>query len=360
MKCCPKCFSDDVLSYFVESLSQGETGTCDFCRSENVPLFTLMPECELSASFERLFDVIVPKDSVDRSRTLSEPGSLIKVFSSTWNIFSFSDEVLIQKLLSEMFGAEEWFKILLDCKVVVSPGKGDRPLEEYSIFGSADWNEFSTSIMHKSRFFTSLANNDVFEDLLKAARSEWDSRRCLYRARIWTGEKAEPKESDFHEPPEDKASDGRMRPAGIPCVYTADSPETAAAEVRAGMHDAVAIATLKPLNDFEFVDLGILDDISPFCDVDCSQLIANSDHLYNVARELARPVRPSDSTLDYVPFQYLSEVMQSFGNEAIGYPSVMHQDGQNIACFSHFVDMFSIESIDMYEVGDLAYDLCKL
>lgn len=355
MKCCPYCFNDDAISYYVEGLSNGTRGTCDFCGASNAFLYEITPYCELANTFERLFTVIAPSESVAPDRMISGCGPLPEVFASTWKIFNFNSS-LVLRFLCEMFGSEEWFKRLQDTEVVISPGKGERPLDEYSIFGSTDWSNFSSQIKHKSRFFTKLAHVDVFEDLLGAARSTWKKSHPLFRARIWT-KKKDPVEEDFHEPPESKASDGRMRSAGIPCIYTADTPETAAAEVRAGMHDIVAIATILPLHDFEYADLSVLDDISPLANVDCSRLVANRKHLRSIVTELTRPVRTSDSTLDYVPFQYLSELIQQFGNEAIGYPSVMHREGKNIACFAHFNGMFELHSIKKYRVDELAYGL---
>lgn len=358
MNCCPNCFIDEAFSFYVESLSDGASGTCDFCGSSNVPLYEVSNQCEFVDKFERMFDVIVPVNSVSPDRTIGMSGSLVEVFMSTWKVFSFSDKGLVSDFLNELFGSEEWFKTLLNTQVAVSPGKGEKPLEEYSMFGSADWGKFSKSIKHNSRYFTKLAHADILEDFMSVARTTWEREERLFRARIWN-EESSPGETEFHEPPEDKASDGRMRPAGIPCIYTADSPETAAAEVRAGMHDVIAIATLRPLQDFEYIDLSALDDISPLEDIDCSRLVANRKHLSSIMTELTRPVRASDSVLDYIPFQYLSELMQQFGYRAIGYPSVMHRNGYNIACFAHFSEMFMVESIDKYRVDDLAYGLIE-
>lgn len=365
MNCCPNCFKDELLASEVESLS-ASSGDCDFCGRENVPICPLSADSPLVEKFQGLFDVFVPRGKTPRARIVESRGSLIEAFNSIWDIFAFSDTSRQVELLNQLFGEEDWYKALCDTAVDVTPRAGQEDLSKLRLFGDEGWSSFSNRIKHESRYFTRLGRERerAFLDFLgSVAWAEWPKDRPLYRARLWTkvddaGKEVPPAKEDLHEAPIDCVSSGRMNAEGVPCLYVADSSVTAVAEIRAGMHDRVAVATLRPKGSFKYVDLGKLRNISPFDAVDCSSLLVNRDQIKDLANGLAAPVRTSDSRLDYVPTQYLSELIQRNGYMGIGYPSVMTKDGYNIALFKKLVDVFEIEKIDIVCVSGLEYELC--
>lgn len=363
MKCCPSCFTDQLLSDQVNDLASNQEwndgDSCDFCGSIAGPFYELVPECELADRFSDLCSVFAPESVTPEDFRIGGSGRLGQVFRCTWDIFKFSNPETVERFLGSMFSGEDWYNSLLSQQVVTSPEKGTASPSTFSIFGDSSWEDFSEAIKHRSRFFSPFQHEEAFEDLLNAARATWPVSKALFRARVWENDSKMPNAADMGEPPADKASDGRMCSKGISCLYVADSQETAAAEVRAGMYDRVAIAKLVPKHDFEFVDLRTLSHISPFGyeKVNCSNLISNRRNLKNIADELARPQRATDSALDYVPLQYVAEVIRNLGNDAIGYKSVMNRDGFNLACFTRRVSLFDIAEIEVRTVSELRYVL---
>lgn len=356
MRCCPNCFNDSLAADAVRALSRGAVGDCDFCKRKNVEVCELTAESEIASLFDSLFDVFVATDEIAADRSMGSFSSLIEAFQGVWDVFSFKSKRLQLHFLQQLFSEEGWFASLCDAQSIsVAPRKGSAPIEKFAIFGDSNWSSFSHSIKHEKRYSSRIQNEDILLDLLKSASAEWDKGRPLYRARLWNSSES-PNESDLYEPPFNKAASGRMCPAGVPCLYVADSPETAAAEVRAGMHDGIAIAHLALRDTLKYIDLRSLNHISPFSDVDASRIIANRDVLQEILHELTKPIRPDDSALDYIPVQYLSELIRSEGGyRAIGYSSIMHPGGLNIACFEHLPSLFEIKSLYRLSVSNLEY-----
>lgn len=358
MNCCPECFKDQFLAAEIKNLASTARGTCDFCGGVDVPVCALSSESPLAERFESLFEVFTPAGATAHDRVMQPSMGFIEAFNSTWDIFAFDCPAKQVELLDQLFGEEDWYSSLRNGQVDVTPRRGSVDIADLSIFGDGGWSSFSEEIKHISRFFTKLRNEDVFLDILNAVtRAEWPREMCLYRARLWTDKIKNPSDEDLYEAPSDKAASGRMSAEGIPCLYVADCMETAVSEIRAGMHDKVAVATLRPRNSFKYVDLGKLEHISPFDEVDCSELLVNRSTLKELVSELSAPMRMTDRKLDYTPMQYLSELIRSGGYVGIGYPSVMHQGGRNLALSSKLTDLFEIEKKEVVSVIGLAYQL---
>lgn len=71
---------------------------------------------------------------------------------------------------------------------------------------------------------------------------------------------------------------------------------------------------------------------SPFVVEDFVGAARNQSILERLANELARPVSPQAVNVDYVPTQYLTEVILNDGFDGIGYPSGLGT-GQNLVLF---------------------------
>lgn len=356
--CCPECFKDQFLAAEIKNLASTAKGTCDFCGRVDVPVCALSSESPLAERFESLFEVFAPAGATAHDRVMQPSMGFIEAFNSTWDIFAFDCPAKQVELLDQLFGEEDWYSSLRNGQVDVTPRRGSVDIADLSIFGDGGWSSFSEEIKHVSRFFTKPDNEGVLLDILNAvARVEWSQDKVLYRARLWTNEKGNPSDKDLHEAPSDKAASGRMSAEGIPCLYVANRMETAVSEIRAGMHDEVAVATLRPKQNFKFVDLGILERISPFDEVDCSELLVNQSTLRELVNELSAPMRMADSKLDYTPMQYLSELIRRGGYVGIGYPSVMCESGYNFALSCKLTDLFEIEKKEVVSVVGLAYKL---
>ena len=66
-------------------------------------------------------------------------------------------------------------------------------------------------------------------------------------------------------------------------------------------------------------------------------------------------MRTSDSKLDYLPTQYISDFIKSAGFDGIGYESVMHRPGYNIVSFLPAEEGFDLQGIAVFDIRELEY-----
>ena len=79
---------------------------------------------------------------------------------------------------------------------------------------------------------------------------------------------------------------------------------------------------------------------------------------------MSRPLRRSDSTLDYIPTQYIVDFIKSIEHDGapeydgIEYNSTTNPGGFNLAIFNP--ELFQCISIDVYDIEELHYNKKKL
>lgn len=69
---------------------------------------------------------------------------------------------------------------------------------------------------------------------------------------------------------------------------------------------------------------------------------------------LSKPRRRSDSELDYLPTQYLSELIKSMGFDGIEFKSSLYSDAINIAIFNP--EKFKCLQVTVYDIKDIKLD----
>lgn len=354
MNCCPNCFSDPVAKGIIEEFAHNTLGACDFCGSSNVPIVDVSPECELRDYFDDMLEVFAPASQVPEHRWFrKEPMPFVKAFTSLWNVFSV-DTTLVESFLSALYKEEDRFEELRINPVVVTPDRGNSDIHEYSLFGNQTWDDFVESIKNNLRFHTQIENEELFKSICNSLSMTTPPEQCWYRARIWNKDEA-PKETDLHEAPSALTRNGRMNVAGIPCLYIASSPLTAISETRASQFDTMAVACMRPKRILSIVDLSRIHSVSPFDEISCNVLAANIDNLKLIRKELLKPMRSTDPELDYLPTEYISDLIKSLNYDGIGYKSVMDRSGYNVASFRTVEEAFDIQSIDMYHVDAIDY-----
>ena len=358
MRCCPKCFSDPVAQDIVRELAHGDIGACDFCGTTDVPVADVSPECELFGYFDEMLDVFASAHQTTESQRLTDPMSLEEAFVSLWKVFSI-DARLVREFLNALFCEETWYTELVSAPVVVTPNRGKGSVSDYSIFGKQTWGDFVDSIKNNLRFHTRIEHEELFVGVCNALSRSLLPEQSWYRARVWN-KRERPKERDLHEAPANVTRNGRMNVAGIPCLYIADSPITAISETRASRFDTMAVAHMHPTGIMSIVDLSRIHNVSPFDEIDCNVLAANIENLKLIRQELLKPMRQTDPELDYLPTEYISDLIKSLGYDGIGYKSVMNEKGYNVASFRTVEESFAIQDIDLYHIGGINYVLeCK-
>lgn len=363
MRCCTYCFADesarDLLAKTGDSLCKG---ACDICGSENVELYELRPESELAYQFEKMFDVFAPIDNVAESAVAEVRGSLYSLFTSIWEVFSEVDEERFYDFARALFPGDARIEEMTTGEVALAPRRGTKSVTDFAIFGAKTWDDFSHEIKHRNRYCAEVENREALDNLLNSLERMVETDTEWHRARIWNNKARTPQIDDLCEPDYHKAGEGRMSPKGVSCLYIASTPVTAMAEIRAAVHDTVAVAKMHPKERLRILDLSGIDGISPcHSEVDCAELVANIENLRRIKAELVRPMRSTDDPVEYVPTQFIADCARRLGFDGIGYDSVMQSDeenpGYNIACFHGARTHFVMDGIELFRIKGINYSI---
>lgn len=124
----------------------------------------------------------------------------------------------------------------------------------------------------------------------------------------------------------------------------------------------MAVARLEASRELRIVDLSQIDEIGPFLpDVDCSLLAINMPDLRLIKRDLVKPMRSSDNPVEYVPTQFIADLVKGMGFDGIGYSSVMatskQGSGYNIAFFGSSKELFRTNEITRYSIRGIEYTI---
>ena len=350
MNCCVRCFKDPEIKAIVKGCNI--QGDCDFCLHKQTDVCDIKNE-GLIENFERLIDVYSPISDIDGDFPKERADLIKNILSNEWNIFNLqSDKIylFLKALLSNKYSEEPK---LFDEPVGIKGSIQEEYLKQYSILGSAQWNDFVEEIKTTNRFHTTIINKEILQKVLEVSCKDYKVGTEFFRARIWTDGVGYSK-TEMGPPPPKKASAGRANPEGICCLYLADSLNTTLHETRAGVYDCATVGKFVLNEDISVVDLTALDKISPFYIPDIDLLAANLGHLRKIGNEISRPLRKHDSSLDYLPTQYICDYIKSIGYSGIKYKSTMCSDGINFAIFDD--KLLDCTSVSNYDISSLRYD----
>lgn len=312
MNCCPNCFIDEEIKAIISSLSTHQ-GICDVCGSIDQ---SIVDAEELSDYFSPILDLY----EVDDTSTIN----IHRKLATDWHIFV--NDNCSQRILGAMFSIPPYSELLA---YNVKPNYIDNT-------DSIDiWNNFTQEIKEQNRFFISnnLFIRDTIEKLLKYHTLTLRSGTKFYRGRICdlaTGFSL----NELGAPPAGKARAGRANPQGISYLYLARHEETTLYEIRASFLDYVSVGEFELNQDVRIVALREIGNISPFLpDLDLKEYVSNKNILHQFGAALSKPLRRIDSSLEYLPTQYLCEYIKSLGIDGVEYASAMHNGGVNYAFF---------------------------
>lgn len=359
--CCEECFSDSFVKEYIRD--NGERGECHYCDAHDVNCLEPDDLTELFQPVVDLYEIV----EIGVNRTPDEDPtdvgeSLPDLLDYGWGVFSDRlDYKQRSTLLSDIVNS---FGDRKDPGVDVDDLWTERTKAYIHRSLSDYWDSFGYHITRKRRFIPDLNDIEIIDPQKLIAEAVPLVDRVLsagtkvYRARLGH------KQQDFGPispidldemgaPPHEHARGGRINPAGIPVLYTSLGEDTAVAEVRPWKGALVSVAKFALPADLRIVDVTDIPDIvTPFGIDDISDQIERRKLLRHVASDLAKPVAPHSTDVDYVPTQYLSEVIRALGFDGILYPSALGHDA-NLVIFD--ITPFRAERVRLVEVSDVNY-----
>ncbi|OLO35924.1 hypothetical protein BTR23_16410 [Alkalihalophilus pseudofirmus] len=355
MKCCQNCFEDLLLIDIV--CKRNIIGNCDYCEGKKVHIIDIY---ELTKFFDRLikhyesteaFEYFHPEVHDDPSEFGDR---LINLVNEDWNIFSInivgtgSDE----RLLFDILNANK----KLDPLEFIDPDSlYSRITEAFSFVHPLEyweevWDKFKVELKHKNRFFPETqkdAFSENFNDVLKYRQTYLRKGLSLYRARV--GEHPQDK---MLAPPVELSKPGRANPRGISYLYCGLDEHTCVAEVRPWKGAKITVAELRLKKDLKVANF-ISENICPFL-FDSPDKVMEIDKLLTFfSKELSTPVDPNNAETEYLPTQYLTELIKSKGFEGILFKSAMGPD-YNVVLFDE--TEVEVIRIDKFEVNKIVYE----
>lgn len=359
MICCTECFNDLEIKAAIESLNH--KGVCPICGKRETWIYDSDVDFGSSDFEELLISIIeIYKPEKELSDDFPDEGKkcIEQHMKEEWNIFRINQKgirTIIENLVVTSMDLDEQ---LLTQKVGIPDLYDEAYLEQNSILGKYQWQDFKRYLRNNNRFHSKYINLRILAEVLADTISIIPKDTRFYRARIAKDESGF-KRKDMGAPPDDIASAGRANSKGISCLYLANRRKTTIKEIRASAFDYVTIATFKLKKDVRVVDLSIITHNSPFyADTNKVKFMINEKHLKNIERDLAKPISNRDSDLDYLPTQYISDFAKYLGYDGVRYISTFDKASYNIALFDSEICVCTYSR--NYLIGDLDYKLNAL
>ncbi|MDT0016377.1 RES family NAD+ phosphorylase [Listeria swaminathanii] len=352
MICCDRCFNDIEIKSIIKGLDNRQEN-CPLCKESDVYVYNTEVNSELKVPFSDFLSIYSSYDEIKEvAPSFDQFSSLKEELTDTWNIFNLDKEKIIDliKSICPEFSSEN--SDLFSKSVAVIEYTQQPYIADHSILKCNDWDDFVTEITTNIRFNIDLFNKTIFANVLTAFEQtlEINNTPNYFRGRII--DKLAYTIDEMGAPPNEKAGNGRANTKGIPCLYLADSKDTSAKEIRAGLHDKITIGMFSLNKKIKIIDLVNIDKVSPFSIGDAKAHYVNKNHLKRIGAELSKTLRNNSSDLEYLPTQYVADFIKSLGYDGIKFKSTLHPTGHNLAIFD--VDSFLCKKVNSYKIDSLS------
>jgi len=347
MRCCAECFKDTHIRSTIEK--QGVIGNCDYCYHSNVMAY------DIAITPNPISDAIIGLIQIYSVSDAPEAKPLKETLRDDWDIFNIEAgtiQMLVMDLCSPLIESDSEI-FLMD--VVIEELLDADFLKEYGVVSGLSWEKFAESIKYENRFHSGMFNADAFASFLSIFAKSYSAGTEFYRARI-TDNSSGYLPNEMGAPPKGKRSAGRINPEGISVLYLSSDESTVLNEVRANTFDFVAIGKFRLLSDIKVVNLSGISETSPFLyQGELEKYAANRKVFQEIARETAKPLRRTDSPLEYLPTQFIAEFIKSQGYAGVEYASTLREGGYNISVFDE--TLFDCVSVKTIEVAKIQYEI---
>jgi hypothetical protein len=336
---CANCFQDKIARRFVRQ--NGAVGNCDYCDSKRLKVLQTYKMRDLFEEVIGLYEEYQPAPGSQMGG-----GETLAVHLQEWEIFSENCEESRQnEILDDIMGvrprdgtlsaSEDW--------QAKSDHWASTPLHQR-------WPWFARYLKRSRRF---IIEDDPTGEIVRP--ETWvpslldrtdafvivDPAKQLYRGRMGTITGKAPNAyrlplpaNAMGAPPATLARASRANPDGISVLYCAFEPETAVIETGRFPGAVVTVRELRPRERLKLADLrGDRSVIEPLGTPNLADVIQIATLIGSLGDALAKPIHPDDFATEYVPTQYLSEVIRSAGYDGMCFGSALKSGGTNVVIF---------------------------
>lgn len=349
MNCCTNCFNSKYLSEII--INGKALGDCDYCKSKNTNIYD---PSELAIFFKSILDLYI----VDNDNGVELVESIIEDFPN--KVFStiVVKQGTVKKLISDIMVDD-----IIDYENIINQPvslkyKNDDSSKVVIEPLKTTWNNFSEEIKRINRFhFVNTPDLERLKTLFGYFVKEVPKGKKFFRARI-SYDRSGFSLKDMRNPPADKAKGGRANPEGISYLYLSSDVKTTIYETRASLFDFVSIATFRLEENIKIIHLSQETyDVFRLAELEqLEEVLLHNSFIQKLEEELSRPKRKSDSDLEYLPTQYISELIKSMDIDGIEFRSSLYSQGYNLAIFNS--EKFKALSSKVYDVSkiDIEYE----
>lgn len=315
--CCTRCFSEPLIQQFIENYEQ--VGGCDYCGSTDVHT------CDVDevGEFVRAGVLRYYEDAANNVHYESAEGGYTMDTATMTEILLYDLDIFD----SSHFAHSDLADILAD-----DDGTGYVRRDPYGPPSGEpeeidNWDKFCKIVTQLHRFTAFLGTDEAVYDKSHPAHflrhlSDFFNNtflitsigigRKIYRARLIQSEKRL-RHEDLTSPPIEMIRNNRMSPAGISLFYGSLEQDTCIAEVRPSVGDRVAVGEFEVLRELRILDLSqpVEEAISIFSE-DYSFYYEEyaKPFLRHFVAEIAKPIRPHEADILYVPTQVFTEFIR--------------------------------------------------
>ena len=351
MNCCTNCFESSYINDII--LRNKTLGKCDYCKSDNTNIYDAS---ELNIFFKGIIDLYEINN--DDGKPLEEQVIIDfpnKVFTKRLIEAKCVKQLIINIIQDDITD----YQSIIDNRVRLKYTKSD--FEEVIIKPLAfSWDKFSEEIKTVNRFhFVNALDLEKLKSLFRYFEKTIIKGKKFYRARISNDIKGYPIEK-MGNPPNNLAKSGRANPNGISYLYLANDITTTLYEARASLFDYVSIGTFRLEENISVVNLSRSTyDVFRLAELESlEEVMIHGSFIDKLEQELSKPRRKSDSELDYLPTQYLSELIKSMGFDGIEFKSSLYSEGYNAAIF--YPEKFKCLDVNVYDINKINLEYTRL
>lgn len=336
MKICAECFEDIELKGFIISMNQ--KGSCQTCGCIESYVIDIVETFDF-------FKSLLSNFKLDKQHSKK---SLVTRIQDHWNFFKNAD--VGNKIITEVVNNNDIPKDIL-----ITPVNFNDDI----LYSVNYWDTLKEQLKWENRYFTDIGH-------LMTGEPGWDglffdelvirSEDIFYRGRIQNSANADAfKTHEMFSPDKLYASAGRANPQGIPYLYLCDNVKTVPYEIRAAYLDEISIGTFrlksslnKDIRVSDFTEKAGLFSTDTSYDV-INKRIRSALLKDKISSDLSKPIRRYDSELDYIPTQFICELLKNIPSfEGIKFKSSLHNDGNNYVFFDQSI--FECTNVESHKV----------